>query len=461
MAVSRNTILSLAVVMYGGISSYSSASFTIDSSGAEGRKTGQAFLQSNLGKVYPEWPDTGIDSGDTSAGTSDGVSDQNTYTYDFYNASESATASGSSTAMTPATSPASVGSLQAVAGASVAGGAIVSTTDFTLGEDGGRLQENAGAAYFAEHGASALVTGTPVNDWLPLNVVLVGKLYTAVQGGCVNTSSGPNSHTASFCDFGGQATANVEGHVSTAGFGEGQSLTDFQTFRVTIGDGNAGETAFATTDVETSGGGAVYFENPGTANAGGTTVGVAAAYAWLIPDTAPAFSEGGFERMTVDITEGDNSFDNILDGDDISRLADEVRNRALIGGTDPYSVFSGASPLFDADYDLEVTYGVNYSSGVVTDSDYLVRTLLGTEYGDVNLDGVVDTDDRTIIYAHWNGTGGWSEGDLNGDGYINSADWSVWRDFEGFGVSLSIPEPSTACLLLVGLTIGWRTKRIL
>jgi hypothetical protein len=458
MIASRNIFLAFSAIIIGGTTSISSASFLIDTSAAEGRKSGGVTLASKPPKVYPVWPDTGIDNGITNAGTSDGVADQSTYTYELFNANETASASGSSTAATPAGSPALIGSLQVVSGAAVAGGAIASITDLTMGEGESGQQEYAGGSFQANHGASATVSGTAVNNGL-YDVIMVGMLYTAVQGGCSGSNS-PAQSTASYCAIDGESTAAIGGHHATAGFGEGQSSFDFQTFSVDINSGNASVTATAVVDVETSGGAATYFYNAGSANAGGTAVGVAAAYAWLIPDPAPAFAEGGFERMTIAITEGDNSFDNILDGDDISRIAAESRDRALVGGADPYSVFSGAEPLFDANYDLEVTYGITYTGGVVTDSDYLVRTLLGTEYGDVNLDGVVDTDDRTIIYAHWSGTGGWSEGDLNGDGYINGGDWSVWRDFEGFGVSVSIPEPTTSCLLIASLALCSQSRRL-
>lgn len=435
------------------------SSFEIDSSAAQATKEG--FASAGSWDEYPTAPDTGIDDDDTNAGTSDGASDQDSYTWESLSVDLSATASGSSTAATPAAAPALVGSLQAVAGTSVAGGAMITVAEVAMSDSDFSMDNKripiAYASYDAEHSAQTTVTGTAVNNG-PYNLVLVGKLYTAVIGGGAASYDGDYSWAEH--NFGGMATANVEGHTSNAGFGEEDSLTDFQTFVVTIPDEDAGITAFAMTSANVDGYVSIDLFESASGNAGGTAVGVAAAYAWLIPDTGPAFSESGFERMTVTITEGDNSFDNILNGDDISRLAEEVRDRTLIGGADPYSVFSGAEPLFDADYDLEVTYGVNYSSGVASDSDYLIRTLLGTEYGDVNLDGVVDTDDRTIIYAHWNGTGGWAEGDITGDGYINSADWGVWRDFEGFGVSLGIPEPTSTCLLLSLLPLASPRRRL-
>ncbi|MBK9118514.1 MAG: hypothetical protein IPM18_02780 [Phycisphaerales bacterium] len=57
------------------------------------------------------------------------------------------------------------------------------------------------------------------------------------------------------------------------------------------------------------------------------------------------------------------------------------------------------------------------------DVDHLVRVILGTEYGDVNLDGVVDAADEAIVLANQGQVGlGWAGGDLNGDGSVDALD---------------------------------------
>ena len=60
------------------------------------------------------------------------------------------------------------------------------------------------------------------------------------------------------------------------------------------------------------------------------------------------------------------------------------------------------------------------------DVDELVHDILGTEYGDVNLDGQVDATDEAIINAHLGQAGGWAVGDMNGDGVVNQADHDIW-----------------------------------
>ena len=52
----------------------------------------------------------------------------------------------------------------------------------------------------------------------------------------------------------------------------------------------------------------------------------------------------------------------------------------------------------------------------------LVYSIMCTEFGDVNLDGDVDTADINVIASHQGQAGGWAEGDLNGDGVVDSVD---------------------------------------
>ncbi|MEM9166679.1 MAG: dockerin type I domain-containing protein [Planctomycetota bacterium] len=66
----------------------------------------------------------------------------------------------------------------------------------------------------------------------------------------------------------------------------------------------------------------------------------------------------------------------------------------------------------DVDGDLDV------------DFDDLCKALdfLGSEYGDVNLDGVANGADLAIINSNSGQAGGWADGDINGDGIVNGND---------------------------------------
>ncbi|MFA5293322.1 MAG: dockerin type I domain-containing protein [Phycisphaerae bacterium] len=63
------------------------------------------------------------------------------------------------------------------------------------------------------------------------------------------------------------------------------------------------------------------------------------------------------------------------------------------------------------------------------DIDIVVMDILGTNYGDVNLDGKIDADDRDIIITNigTNYGKGWADGDINGDGFVTSEDLNMYR----------------------------------
>lgn len=61
------------------------------------------------------------------------------------------------------------------------------------------------------------------------------------------------------------------------------------------------------------------------------------------------------------------------------------------------------------------------------DIDTLVRTILGGEYGDANLDGTVDEQDLAVLDANWMQATGWAGGDFTGD------DVAEWLDLARVG----------------------------
>ncbi|MHC4986365.1 MAG: glutaminyl-peptide cyclotransferase, partial [Planctomycetota bacterium] len=67
------------------------------------------------------------------------------------------------------------------------------------------------------------------------------------------------------------------------------------------------------------------------------------------------------------------------------------------------------------------------------DLGVLVRDVLGTELGDLNLDGCVNATDLAIMKAHYGQAGaGWAGGDLNADGLVNLTDLAIMRTTFGF-----------------------------
>jgi uncharacterized protein (TIGR03790 family) len=115
-------------------------------------------------------------------------------------------------------------------------------------------------------------------------------------------------------------------------------------------------------------------------------------------------------------------------------------------------------------------YQLSYVNTVVGDPLMRFKTWIP---GDVTLDGVVDTNDVTLIQQSWLKPGGFHHGDLNGDGFIDTGDFNVVQQnwllsstgivkstgyrpavtidpHSGFPVVYYVPEPSTWLLVAVG-----------
>jgi hypothetical protein len=73
------------------------------------------------------------------------------------------------------------------------------------------------------------------------------------------------------------------------------------------------------------------------------------------------------------------------------------------------------------------------------DVDYLVRAILATDYGDANLDGLIDIDDLQIVRDHWQSPAGWAGGDFTGDGLADRDDADLialnWTSAQEFGAA--------------------------
>jgi hypothetical protein len=98
----------------------------------------------------------------------------------------------------------------------------------------------------------------------------------------------------------------------------------------------------------------------------------------------------------------------------------------LVDAQDIDLLFANFSENGDA-YDLT-------GDGVVdkNDADLLVMDVLGTVYGDTDLDGDVDFDDVRAMLSGYGETGGWANGDYNGDGQVNLGDLSILASNYGF-----------------------------
>jgi hypothetical protein len=91
----------------------------------------------------------------------------------------------------------------------------------------------------------------------------------------------------------------------------------------------------------------------------------------------------------------------------------------------------------------------------------MIRGVIGTWYGDSNLDGEFSSADLVAVFSAGKyesfADAGWAEGDWNGDRVFNSGDLVTAFSDGGYEVgprpAAAVPEPVGAWLVLVGLGI--------
>ncbi len=122
------------------------------------------------------------------------------------------------------------------------------------------------------------------------------------------------------------------------------------------------------------------------------------------------------------------------------------------------AVFFDLSADMDGDLDVDMD-----------DATELVEGILGTFFGDANLDGEVGLLDLDALGASWNAEGaGWSGGDFNGDGTTSLLDldilgqnWNAGTSFEAAlaASGIAVPEPASLGLVLAGAGLLARRRR--
>jgi hypothetical protein len=141
---------------------------------------------------------------------------------------------------------------------------------------------------------------------------------------------------------------------------------------------------------------------------------------------------------------GDFDMDEDIDAADIDLLAAN----------------QGSVPPIDPKFDLNsddtadfVTNGNKDNPLLISDSDEWIRGIVGSEYGDLNLDGAVNALDLSTLVGKLGTTGGWADGNVSGDSAVNSIDLSLLVSNLGYtnggGSSTNVPEPSTIALMLL------------
>ncbi|MCA9265410.1 MAG: hypothetical protein KDA60_16235 [Planctomycetales bacterium] len=138
------------------------------------------------------------------------------------------------------------------------------------------------------------------------------------------------------------------------------------------------------------------------------------------------------------IQDGDLDLDGIVGASDIDILFQNLGNDVL-----PYDIHEDGDTTMD-------------------DVDFLVHELLGSEYGDANLDGRVDGLDLEAWENNLFQSGtGWATGDFNGDTITDGKDFNIWNEHKMPSRAESVPEPAAGVLVLLGaLTLWHRDRRV-
>ncbi len=116
--------------------------------------------------------------------------------------------------------------------------------------------------------------------------------------------------------------------------------------------------------------------------------------------------DNGVSQLLAPSVPGDFNDDRAVDQVDIDRLCSTIHSGQATG-----------------EFDLNADGTVDFA-----DREYLVRQILGTDYGDANLDRTFDSTDLLLLFQRGEyedrlpNNSGWADGDFNCDGDFDSAD---------------------------------------
>jgi len=129
-------------------------------------------------------------------------------------------------------------------------------------------------------------------------------------------------------------------------------------------------------------------------------------------------SRGDIAGATVSMGAKPTGADSIINALDIDYIFAQFVNNAAI--TDGVANWSNINEAIFFDLSADLTGDLIVDQNDVND---LVLNILGTDFGDVNLDGLVNATDEFVVNSNQGQFGlGWAGGDLNGDGATNALD---------------------------------------
>ncbi len=100
--------------------------------------------------------------------------------------------------------------------------------------------------------------------------------------------------------------------------------------------------------------------------------------------------------------------------------------------------------------------------GIVASDDVArwLHDFAGTDYGDADLDGVIDLSDFMKLASSYEQSGDWSDGDFDSNGYVDFNDFMMLASSMAAQPSVAaVPEPTGLHLLVVGIAVLLQFRR--
>ncbi|MEM7627694.1 MAG: hypothetical protein AAF333_19020, partial [Planctomycetota bacterium] len=117
-------------------------------------------------------------------------------------------------------------------------------------------------------------------------------------------------------------------------------------------------------------------------------------------------------------------FDGTVDGADIDYIFDQFVNNPFV--TDGAADWANLDEAVGFDLSADMTGDLIVNDA---DIDELIESILGTTFGDINLDGNVTQADLDLATANQGSAGGWADGDQNGDDIVDELDLNIIQSF--------------------------------